>query len=62
MGPSFAQVMADLEARAWEAREDPVERVRYAGYVVMLHDMLMYPRERMSDLSMARLRRAEGLI
>ena len=62
MGPSFAQVVADLEARAWEAREDPVERVRYAGYVVMLHDMLMYPRERMSDLSMARLRRAEGLI
>jgi hypothetical protein len=62
MNPTFAQVVADLEARAWEAREDPIERVRYSGYVVMLHDLLMYPRERMSDLNIARLRRAEGLI
>jgi len=61
MNPTFAQVMADLEARAYEAREDPVERVRYAGYAVMLHDLLMYPRERMSDLNIAKLRRAEGL-
>ncbi len=38
--------------------DDPVERVRYAGYAVMMHDLLMMTAV---SVNIAKLYRAEGL-
>lgn len=47
---------------ALEHANDPVERVRYAGYAVLMHDMLMYPLVPPNDEYIRRIWRLEGLI
>ena len=62
MGPSYSQVIEDLEARAYEAREDRVERIRYSGYAIMMRDLLMAPLQPISDVNLRKLWSIEGLI
>jgi hypothetical protein len=42
--------------------QDKVERIRYAGYAVFAHDLLMYPLAAITREYLQMLYRAEGLI
>lgn len=59
---TYAQLIEHYEALAVRHAHDRVERMRYAGYAIMLRDLLMAPRQRVSDVNLRKLYGLEGLL
>lgn len=59
---TFATAFDVYNAKSVENAHDPVERVRWAGYAIMHHDLIMHPLAPLQPDYLRRLWQAEGLI